>query len=271
LPASGIKMTISILGCGWYGKALGRALAAKGFMVKGSATSADKLGALAYLGILPFEVRAEAGGLKAGPGFFDCDVLVISIPPRFRRGESADYLPKLGYIIDAIKQYGIKKAIYTSSTGVYGDTNREVDELSDPQPGTETGIILLGAEKLFEKETGFKTAILRFGGLIGEGRDPGRFFAGKTNIPNGRAPVNLIGLEDCVGITETVIEKDAFGHIFNACSPEHPQKAEFYRAAAAKAGLPPPQFIDELLDWKMVNSVNVPGTLRYQFTGSLVT
>jgi len=195
--------------------------------------------------------------------------LVISIPPRFRKGETADYLPKLGHIIDAIKQQGIKKVIYISSTGVYGDTNREVNELSDPQPGSETGAILLEAEKLFEVETGFKTTILRFGGLIGEGRNPGRFFAGKTGIPNGRAPVNLISLDDCVGITEAVISKDAFGQVFNACSPEHPPKTEFYRAAAAKAGLSLPEFIDELLEWKIVNSVNVPEILGYHFMISL--
>ncbi|MFB9845520.1 SDR family oxidoreductase [Mucilaginibacter ginsenosidivorans] len=263
-------MTVSILGCGWYGKAFGRALAAKGFTVKGSSTSADKLSALAEFGILPFEVRAGADSLSADPAFFDCDALVVSIPPRFRRGETADYLPKLGHIINTIKQYGIKKVIYTSSTGVYGDTNSEVDELSNPQPAPVTGAILREAENLFETETAFKTAILRFGGLIGEGREPGRFFAGKTGIPNGRAPVNLISLEDCVGITEAVIANDAFGYVFNACSPEHPPKAEFYRAAAAKAGLPLPEFLNELLNWKIVNSVNVPEILGYRFTGRLI-
>ena len=263
-------MTVSILGCGWYGKALGQALTAKGFTVKGSATSNDKLDSLAALGIEPFLTHAEATGLSADPTFFDCDVLVISIPPRFRQGESAEYLPKLGHVIGAIRRHGIKKVIYTGSTGVYGDINSEVNELTDPQPNPGTGTILLEAEGLFEAETTFKTAILRFGGLIGEGRDPGGFFADKTGIPNGRAPVNLIRLDDCVGITKEAIEKDAFGHVFNACSPEHPPKAEFYRAAAAKAGLPLPDFNDELLDWKIVNSVNVPGILGYKFTTSLI-
>jgi len=264
------KMTVSILGCGWYGRALGRALTAKGMTVKGSTTSADKLSALADFGILPFEVRAESDSLSADPAFFDCDVLVVSIPPRFRRGETADYLPKIGHIIGAIKQYGVRKVIYTSSTGVYGDTNSEVNELSVPQPEPGSGTILLETEKLFTTETAFKTAILRFGGLIGEGRDPGRFFAGKTQIPNGRAPVNLVQLEDCVGVTEAIIMKDAFGYVFNTCSPEHPPKAGFYRAAAAKAGLPPPDFIDELLDWKIVLSVNIPAILGYRFTGTLI-
>lgn len=262
-------MTTSILGCGWYGKALGTTLAAKGMRVNGSTTSEDKVAGLAALGILPFVVEIDADDLKADPAFFNCDVLVISIPPRLRKDEGADYLPKLKHAIEAIKYHEIKKVIYTSSTGVYGDRNNEVNERTDPQPDSENGVILRQAELLFENEISFKTAILRFGGLIGPGRDPGKFFAGKTNIPNGRAPVNLIRLEDCVGTTKAVIERDAFGYVFNACSPEHPTKTDFYRDAAACSGLPLPEFIDELGNWKIVNSINVPQILGYQFTASL--
>lgn len=257
--------TISILGCGWYGKALGAALIAKGFKVKGSATSAARLGALTEAGIIPFIVNVDAGGISADAGFFDREVLVISIPPKFRKGETAGYLPKLGHIIEAIRQSSIKKVIYIGSTGVYGDTNSEVDETNPPQPDPGTGTILLEAEKLFEAETAFKTTILRFGGLIGPGRDPGGFFAGKTDIPNGRAPVNLVSLGDCIGITEALISKDAFGYVFNACMPWHPSKSTFYRAMSKKAGLPEPVFIDELKSWKIVNSVNLKKVLNYEF------
>lgn len=259
------NMTASILGCGWYGKALGAALITKGNTVKGSATSAAGLAALTAVGIWPFVVSVDAGGLSADTGFFDCEVLMISIPPKFRKGETAGYLPKLGHIIESIRQSNIKKVIYVSSTGVYGDTNREVDETDDPQPDPGTGTILLEAEKLFITETAFKTTILRFGGLIGPGRDPGGFFAGKTGIPNGHAPVNLVWLEDCIGITETVIRKDAFGYVFNACMPWHPAKAIFYPWMSKKAGLPEPVFIDELKNWKIINSVNLKPILNYEF------
>lgn len=258
-------MVVSILGCGWYGKALAISLIQKGITVNGSTTSAEKLEQLAIDGIIPYLVQFDTDNQNFDPVFFESDVLVICIPPKFRKGETTAYLPKIRRIINTILQYQIKKVIYISSTAVYGDHNLEVNELTDPQPDTESGAILLDAEKLFRHETLFKTAIIRFGGLVGPGRHPGRFFAGKTNIPNGLAPINLIHQLDCTGISNAIIEQDAFGHIFNACSPHHPQKADFYREAAITAHLPVPGFINELQNWKVVNSINLKPVLNYEF------
>ncbi|MGZ3753115.1 MAG: SDR family oxidoreductase [Mucilaginibacter sp.] len=258
-------MTVSILGCGWYGKALALSLIEKGHIVKGSSTSADKLKQLAKEDIIPYSVQFDADTENFDARFFKCDVLVISLPPKFRKGETAGYLPKIKRIINAILQYQITKVIYISSTGVYGDHNTEVNELTDPKPDTESGILLLEAENLFRQESEFKTTIIRFGGLIGPDRDPGRFFARKTNIPNGRAPVNLIHQQDCVGITNVIIEKISFGYLFNACAPAHPAKADFYYQAATKVGLAPPEFINELKNWKIVRSINLDKTLNYSF------
>jgi nucleoside-diphosphate-sugar epimerase len=260
-------MVVSILGCGWYGKALAAALITKGISVKGSATSADKLAMLSSLDILPYVVRFDTDNQTFDPAFFECDILIISIPPK---GEGDDYLPKLQRIILTIRQSNIKKVIYISSTGVYGDHNREVNECDDPLPDNPAGERLLEVEKLFEAETTFKTTIIRFGGLIGAGRDPGRFFAGKTAIPNGLAPVNLIHLNDCVGITQAIIERDAFGFLFNACSTYHPQKADFYREASLRSALPLPEFINELTNWKLISSVNAERILDYHFNGLLL-
>jgi len=258
-------MTISILGCGWYGIALGKALVKQGFAVNGSTTSPEKMKSISDAGLLPYVVQIGTDSEHFDSKFFQCDVLVISIPPRFRKGETADYLPKIRNIIKAIEKYKISKVIYISSTGVYGDHNSEVNELSAPAPDTESGRVLLEAEKIFQSQIAFKTTILRFGGLIGPERHPGRFFAGKKDIPNGKAPVNLIHLDDCVGISIAIIQQNAFGYLFNACSPHHPQKAEFYRQAALQAGLAAPEFIDELTSWKIVNSINIPAVLHYQF------
>ncbi len=258
-------MIISILGCGWYGMALGKALLKQGFLVKGSTTSVEKIESLSDEGLLPYLVQISADSEHFDAEFFQCDVLVISIPPRFRKGETADYLPKIRNISKAIEKYGITKVIYINSTGVYGDHNSEVNELSDPAPDTESGKILLEAEKLLQSQASFKTTILRFGGLVGPERHPGRFFAGKKDIPNGRAPVNLIHLHDCVGLSVAIFEQSAFGYVFNACSPHHPPKAAFYRQAALQAGFTAPEFIDELTSWKIVNSINITAVLHYQF------
>ncbi|MEB0262747.1 MULTISPECIES: SDR family oxidoreductase [unclassified Mucilaginibacter] len=258
-------MTVSILGCGWYGLALAKALVARGVTVNGSTTSPDKLPIFNEEGINSFLIDLAADHSNYDTEFFTCDVLVIAIPPKARSGAGADYVPKLKNVIKAIDQHGIKKVILISSTGVYADQNHEMNELSDPKPNTPSGQVLFEAEELFKLQKAFKTTIIRFGGLIGPGREPGRFFAGKKDIPNGLAPVNMIHQQDCVGFTLAVMDKDAFGYTMNACTPHHPPKFAFYTQAAAKAGLEAPQFLTELKEWKIIFSVNNDKFLGYEY------
>jgi nucleoside-diphosphate-sugar epimerase len=258
-------MIVSILGCGWYGKALAIELLKKGIIVKGSATSAEKLDVLRDLGISPFIIQVNDDRVYYDADFFKCDVLVISIPPGLKKGEGSSYLPKLNHIIQAIRGHNIQKVIYISSTGVYGDHNRKVTENDDPNPDSESGKILLEAESLFTSQSNFRTTIIRFAGLVGPGRHPGRFFAGKKDIPNGLAHVNMIHLDDCVGIGSAIIEQDTFGYLFNACSLDHPAKEDFYKDAAVKGGYEAPQFIHELKTWKIIESVNLKPVLNYTF------
>lgn len=257
--------SVSILGCGWFGLALAKALVNDGIHVKGSTTSPGKIDTLTVDSIEPYLVNFATDNESYDARFFNSDILLIAIPPKARSGGGADFIYKIEKIIGAIKQHGVKKVIFISSTGVYADLNQEVDEGTNPQPNTEAGRILFAAEGLFRQETAFKTAIIRFAGLIGPGRNPGRFFAGKKNVPNGKAPVNLIHLDDCIGICKAILTQDAFGYLFNGCSPQHPLKSVFYSKAAADAGLEKPGFIDELKEWKIVRSVNVDAMLGYRF------
>jgi len=258
-------MIVSILGCGWYGKALAKNLLQKGIIVKGSATSEEKADALKDHGITSFVVRVNADEIIYDPDFFKCDILVVSVPPGLKKGEGSAYLPKINHIVQTIRKNSIGRVIYISSTGVYGDQNQTVTENDAPNPDTESGKILLEAENLFKNENSFKTTVIRFAGLVGPGRHPGRFFAGKKNIPNGLAAVNMIHLDDCVGIGSAIIELDAFGYLFNACSPDHPAKEDFYKDAALKGGYEAPQFLLELKAWKIIESVNLKPILNYTF------
>ncbi|MEO6148765.1 MAG: SDR family oxidoreductase [Mucilaginibacter sp.] len=259
------EFTVSILGCGWYGLSLAKSLAGKGICVKGSTTSPEKLAGLKAEGINPYLVNITADTAYYDPAFFDCDILWIAIPPKRKAGEAGDYAKKMARIISAVKQHGIKQVIHISSTGVYGDHNQHVNELTPPDPITESGKALLNVEKLLLGQTTFTATIIRFGGLMGPGRNPGRFFAGKHGIPNGKAPVNMIHLDDCIGISNAILDKQAFGYTFNACAPFHPEKADFYTKASMASGLEKPQFIDELLEWKVVDSIYVDEVLGYSF------
>ena len=259
------KPVISILGCGWYGFGLAASLTAAGHTVKGSTTSAEKMQALAGAGIEPYLVNFGAENATYGLHFFECDILWIAIPPKTRHGEGDAYTAKLAHIAQAAQKHNVKQVIYISSTGVYGDHNHKVDEQTPPAPATPSGKILLQAEQLLQNNLAFSTTIIRFGGLFGPNRNPGRFFAGKKQIPNGRAPVNMIHLDDCLGISHAILNKKAFGHTFNACAPQHPEKWVFYTQAARNTGLELPEFNDELLEWKIVNSINIPQLLQYRF------
>ncbi|WP_431199970.1 hypothetical protein ACQ86K_05775 [Mucilaginibacter sp. P19] len=59
--------------------------------------------------------------------------------------------------------------------------------------------------------------------------------------------------------------KEAFGYLFNGCSPVHPAKADFYTQAALDSGFEKPEFIRELKEWKVVESINVGPVLAYQY------
>lgn len=262
-------MTVSILGCGWYGLELAKSLVNKWVKVKGSTTTTYKLSLLAASGIEPYLIDLSPINEIIDPSFFECDVLWISIPPKARTGNGAEYLLKIERLISLIKTYNIKQVVLISSTGVYSDSNAEVTELDSPSPDSESGKILLAAEELLKEQTAFTTTIIRFAGLIGPGREPGRFFAGKTDVPNGESPVNLINLTDCIGISNAILDKQAFGYTYNAVSPSHPTRANFYTQAAVAAGLELPHFIEEKENWKVVSSDNVRQILDYQYQNDL--
>jgi len=262
--------TISILGCGWFGLPLARKLLKNKFLVKGSTTSAEKLIVLNEAGIEPYLIDFSIENEIYDTQFFNSDILIVAIPPKRKSGESRFYPKKIESICTIAAENGIKQLILISSTGVYPNTRKEFNETDMPQPDTEWNKALLEAEKIAKEQKSFTTTILRFGGLFGPDRNPGRFFADKKDVPNGLAPVNMIHLTDCIGICRAILQNQAFGQIYNACSPEHPTRSEFYTNAAKKTGLKPPSFVPELLEWKIVSSKNIPYYLNYSFNETLL-
>ncbi|MCJ8211473.1 SDR family NAD(P)-dependent oxidoreductase [Mucilaginibacter sp. RS28] len=260
-----MKRVVSILGCGWYGLALAKSLLVQGDVVKGSVTKTEKLNLLSEYGIQPFLVDLQkiSETPKADP-FFDCDILVIAC--NVNLAKRPNYLLEIEGLIQQVRTSLIKKVLFISSISIYGEPGTVVDEQSLPQPNTESARLLSAAEALFLAETRFEVTILRFGGLVGPGRMPGRFLSGKKQIPNGLAPVNLIHLKDCVGLTEAVINSKAHIPILNGVSPAHPTRNYFYCLAAAVEKLPAPEFILEKNDWKEVNSRYGTNFYQYQIT-----
>lgn len=254
------KETISILGCGWYGLALAEALIADGFVVKGSTTNEDKLNELKEVGIRPYLINL-ANPSDLDPDFFACDVLIISIPPRKKENVLFSYEDQ----IKRISAIAFSEVIFISSTGIYQDGNFIVNEEIIPKPNSEVGRSLLAAETTLRQNAPFTPTIIRFGGLIGPNRNLARHFAGKTGIANGLAPINLIHLYDCIGLMKAIIRKRAFGLIYHGVAPSHPSRSDFYTKACLDSEMERPEFINELLSWKRIESLTVPSILNYEW------
>lgn len=258
------QKTISILGCGWYGLELAKALIKANYHVKGSSTTPEKLPLLFSENIEPFLIDIQKDTEKYDAAFFETELLLICIPPRRNTIEHSDFYKKIERIINLVEHHKIKQLIFISSTAVYGNTDSELTELNTPIPETASGSSMLKVESLLKNRSSFTTTIIRFAGLVGPGRHPGRFFAGKSNIPNGDAPINLIHLDDCVGISMKILKDELFGFTYNACAPDHPGKGEFYTLAAVQASLTPPVFKKELLEWKIISTIHT-SRLNYKY------
>ncbi|MFD0940056.1 NAD(P)H-binding protein [Pedobacter boryungensis] len=259
------KKKISILGCGWYGLALAKKLIENGFTVNGSTTSSNKLTLLNEVGIKPFLINLSEKEIAYDADFFNCAILCIAIPPKSNSPELDSFITKIDAIALAAEKARVEQIIFISSTGVYQDGNFIVDETIIPEPQTASGKTLLQAENILKSNPSFTTTIIRFGGLIGPNRNLAKHFAGKKDISNGLAPINLIHLSDCIGLTEAIINQEAFGKTYHGVTPHHPSRKEFYTQACIASGFEEPYFIDELLDWKQIDSINVPTILAYNY------
>lgn len=261
---------ISILGCGWLGLPLGARLAERAYEVKGSTTSTDKLKAIHEAGIQPYLLKAgdQLIGINVKQ-FFESEILILNIPPDSRNDPEAElnYPRKVQLILQQALLGGIKKLLFVSSTGVYGNNNDRVDENTPPEPTRPSGSAVLTTERLLKLHEGLDITILRMAGLVGGERKAGRFLAGKKNISNGSAPVNLVHRDDCIEVMVQIIEKQQWNEIFNVCADKHPTRAEFYVKQAKQQGLEPPTFKPEEkgATFKVISNKKLKAALNYEF------
>ena len=235
---------ISILGCGWLGFPLAKALVHDGFLVKGSTTSTEKVSILKSAGIEPFIVQLEEEKISESVADFlaNSQILIVNIPPKLRGNSTENFVAKIATLLPFIEKSTVEKVLFVSSTSVYGEDNDLITEDTPLNPDTEGGRQLVIVESLLQKNTHFKTTILRFGGLIGEDRNPVRFLSGRENIENPDAPINLIHQDDCIGSIEKIIALNSWDKTFNAVAPFHPSRKEYYTQKATELNLALPKF-----------------------------
>jgi nucleoside-diphosphate-sugar epimerase len=244
-------MKISIIGLGWFGGALAQELKTQ-HEIFGTTRSAEKVLTLKQQKISA-EILTNAN--QPSDELLSADVIVLNIPP---------FLGQL----DWLKSWSWQPhthLIFISSTSVYGQNSGTLDETTSPIPETENGKILLEEETWAQSFANY--TIIRFGGLIGTDRHPGKTLSGRKNITGGNLPVNLIHLKDCLEFTKLVIERKITGEIFNLVYPTHPTRKDYYQDYCQKHNLPLPEFNDAPESGKII-SADKAGQL-YQFKAPL--
>lgn len=259
--------SISILGCGWLGLSLARHLVKLGFSVKGSCTERDKLSLLEQSKITSFLIEAnpqvEGDNIN---DFFQSKILFLNIPFRRNLEDPAYYKSQIDAVIALVKKSPIKFVIFASSTSIYPESVAEALEDTVFEPENPRSKVLWDIEQMLLAQKEFQSTVIRFSGLYGGKRKIGRALAGRKGIPEGKAPVNLIHLEDCIGLVTRLIEKNIWSEIFNACSDKHPMREDIYTKAALHYGFLLPQFVDGSLSCKkIVSNAKIKHKLGYIF------
>lgn len=225
-------MKISIVGLGWFGSSL-----------------ADQLTDHEVAGTHRTDLN-ESNTPSAV--IMDADVFVLNIPP---------FIGQLEWFKSW--NWNLKThVIFISSTSVYGQEEGILDESIPPKPTTENAKLLTQEEewiKTFPHHT-----VIRFGGLLGKNRHPGKVLSGKKNLSGGNQPVNLLHLDDAVGFTKLVIEDKLQNKTFNLVNPEHPTREAFYQSYARDHNLPIPEFDSSPSSGKTIISALVPAIYAFK-------
>jgi hypothetical protein len=216
--------------------------------VRGTTTSDSKIELLQKANIIPFTIALRENGIEGNIEDFlaELDLLVINVPPQLRSDPKESYIKKMLLLYDKIKNTSLQCVIFISSTSVYGDITGVVTEDSPTRPNTESGRQLLAAENIWLNDRELNTTIIRFGGLIGPSRHPVTFLAGKSDLTNGNDPVNLIHLNDCIGIIKLIMNGNWKNKVINGVYPLHPTKESYYTSESIKRGLLPPIYTNKL-------------------------
>jgi len=244
--------TVSILGCGWLGYPLANSLYHAGYHIKTASRSPLIAPGQDHWSHFQFAVEPQQ---TIPDAFLDTDVLIINIPCK----QPEAFYP----LLSALKQNTMPKVIFVSSTSVYQTSDNPITENRGPINHDSP---LWQIEQAFQGVQGLQLNILRFSGLIGYGRHPGRFFKPGRIISAPNHRVNMIHRDDCVGIIQAMLLQNDWGETFNACADNHPRRLDFYTQACQHLSLPLPEFAaEETSADKLISNAKVKRLLNYQF------
>ena len=244
--------TVLIAGCGYVGHRVAQSWAATGIETFACTRDAAKAEQLAAEGIRP--VLMDLSSPEKWPELPAIDVLLWSVG--FDRSAGAD---RTKVWIDGIRELLSRvqfrtehgRVIYTSSTGVYGDSGGdEVDEETVACPDSEGGKACLAAEQIlheFSTRTGHAVTVLRLAGIYGPNRLLRRIADLQNGTPITSPPddwLNLIHVDDIVRTVNAVANRSESLKmpVMNVVAANSVTRRTYYSTLAELASAPLPVF-----------------------------
>lgn len=244
---------VAITGYGWLGQLLAAHLTANGYSVHATTTTPAKLPAMQQNGVTGHVYKL---GEALPAGYTQIPVHILCIPPGKAGG---DYAMLVKAFVQQLAPGAL--VIFISSTGVYPEATVTY---------TENSIIklsMLASAEAVIRKTRPRHFILRCGGLIGPGRNPGTFLAGKTGLKGAGATVNLVHAHDICDIVSHLLTDTHYG-TYNLCLEAPLDKKAFYTRTATLLNLLPPMFVDSDDVYRIIDCsriTNLTGT-RFKHT-----
>ncbi len=233
-------MTTLIIGCGYLGRRIARKLVEAGERVLGTTRSAAWAASLQAIGVEPVVLDVLNPAATELP-VFDRLVYCIGFDRSSGQPMRSVYIDGLSRFLDHLSS-APKHWVYTSSTGVYGQSGGVwVDENSATEPTSESGRLCLEAEAIAQSRG---ACITRLAGLYGPGRIIRRaaILAGEAVIGSPDHVINLIHVDDAASAVIAALDRGQSGRIYNVADDHPAPRSELYSLTAELLGAPPVTF-----------------------------
>lgn len=254
-------MNIGILGYGWLGSAVGAHFLAKSehiFATLRQEKQMHEIDSNVVCSLLDLDEPHSDF-----PHFFETlDVLLIAIP--FSKSRNIDHVQE--NLRQVIKLLPVACSIILCSTiGVYKKQHEAIITEDSPLNSDKPDLVIEDLIKSLRPDS----VILRLAGLIGKNRNPVVQLSQKSINDGGKSKVNLVHQNDIVKIIDRIVEQKISGHTFNVCSPEHPNRSDYYSKMALEFQVATPHFTEENSQNSIVDSSRLAQLLNFSFENSI--